>query len=90
MNRLAQYWKGILAFITPGVTLLVTAVTAVTETSPGGTHVTGAEWVGIGAAMIVTGGVVTLGPANQPAANPAEPELAQGDESAAVADDDPA
>lgn len=81
--NLAQYWKGILAFITPGVTLLVTAVT---EASPGGTQVTGAEWVGIGAAMIITGGVVTFGPANQPAANPVTPELAQDDESAAFRD----
>jgi hypothetical protein len=82
----ARYWKGVLAFITPGVTLLVVAVT---EASPGGTAVTGAEWVGIGAAMIVTGGVVTGGPANQLAANPSEPELARGDESAAFADDEP-
>ena len=78
--NLAHYWKGILAFITPGVTLLVAAVT---EASPGGTQVTGAEWVGIGAAMLVTGGAVTFGPANAPAANPSTPEPAAEDESAA-------
>jgi hypothetical protein len=56
MRKLAQYWKGILGFITPGV---VAFGVAVTEGSDGGETVTQTEWVGIVVAMLVTGGLVT-------------------------------
>ncbi len=62
MENLTKYWKGILAFVTPGVVALVAAVT---ETSQGGANITGPEWVGIGAAMVITGSVVTFGPSNK-------------------------
>lgn len=50
-----QYAKGLVAFVVPGVTALVIAVT---DASDGGTSVTGPEWVGIGAACILTAGAV--------------------------------
>ena len=55
MNKLAPYYKAIIGFITPGVVGLVAAVQ---EASPGGSAVTGPEWVGIGAACILTAGGV--------------------------------
>ncbi|MBK9087502.1 MAG: hypothetical protein IPL80_19920 [Sterolibacteriaceae bacterium] len=51
MVSLKPYAKAVVAFIAPGVVLLVQAVT---DGSPGGAAVTGPEWVGIGAAMILT------------------------------------
>lgn len=56
MSRIAQYWKGILAFITPGVAALVVAAQ---DSSAGGSTITQLEWIGIGAAMVATGGLVT-------------------------------
>lgn len=66
MAKLAQYWKGILGFITPGV---VAFGVAVTEGSDGGTDVTQTEWVGIVVAMLLTGGLVAAkrnGPSSDP------------------------
>lgn len=54
-----KYAKAALGFITPGVVALVAAVQ---DASPGGAAVTGPEWVGIGAAMVLTGGAVYLTP----------------------------
>lgn len=74
MKSIAPYWKAVLGFITPGVVALVAAVT---DASPGGGDVTGPEWVGIVAAMIVTGGLV-FGVPNKPEPTelPHEPEHA--------------
>ena len=55
MQKLAPYWKAVLGFVTPGVVALVAAVG---DASPGGSTVTGPEWVGIGAACILTGASV--------------------------------
>jgi hypothetical protein len=55
MNKIAPYLKALVGFITPGVVGLVAAVQ---DASPGGSAVTGPEWVGIGAACILTGGAV--------------------------------
>jgi hypothetical protein len=45
------YAKGIVAFVAPGV---VSVVAAVQDGSPGGSAVTGPEWIGIGAACLLT------------------------------------
>ena len=55
MLKLAPYAKAVVAFISPGVSGLVMAVQ---DASPGGPAVTVPEWVGIGAACILTGGAV--------------------------------
>ena len=52
MDKIAPYLKTVVGFITPGVVALVAAVT---DASPGGSSVTGPEWVGVGAACILTG-----------------------------------
>ena len=52
MKTIAPYAKAVIGFVTPGVVALVTAVQ---DSSPGGSSVTGPEWVGIGAACILTG-----------------------------------
>lgn len=55
MKTIAPYAKAIIGFVTPGVVALVAAVQG---GSPGGATVTGPEWVGIGAACILTGASV--------------------------------
>lgn len=55
MNTITPYLKAVVAFVTPGVVALVAAVQ---DASPGGSAVTGPEWVGIGAACVLTGGLV--------------------------------
>lgn len=49
------YRKAVLGAITPSVIALVAAVQ---DASPAGSSITGAEWVGIVAAGVVTGGIV--------------------------------
>lgn len=51
LKKIAPYWKAVIGFITPGVVGLVAAVQ---DASPGGSAVTGPEWVGIGAACVLT------------------------------------
>jgi hypothetical protein len=55
LEKIAPYWKAVVGFVTPGVVALVAAVQ---DASPGGSTITGPEWVGIGAACILTGSVV--------------------------------
>ena len=55
MTKIAPYLKALVGFITPGVVGLVAAVQ---DGSPGSSAITGPEWVGIGAACILTGGAV--------------------------------
>ena len=62
LEGLKPYAKAVVAFVTPGVATLVVAVQ---EGSPGGSAVTGPEWVGIAAACILTGSVVYATP-NKP------------------------
>ncbi len=52
---LKPYLKAVTGFIAPGVVALVAAVQ---DGSPGGSHVTGPEWVGIVAACILTSAAV--------------------------------
>ena len=65
LDSIKPYAKAIVAFITPGVTGLLAAVQ---DASPGGSAVTGPEWVGIGAACILTGGAVFSVPNRDPQA----------------------
>lgn len=55
MKKIQPYAKAVVGFITPGVVALVAAVQ---DASPAGSAITGPEWVGIGAACILTGGMV--------------------------------
>lgn len=55
LDKFKPLAKAVVGFVTPGVVALVAAVQ---DGSPGGSSVTGPEWVGIGAAMILTGGAV--------------------------------
>lgn len=55
MSQLGHYWKAILGFVTPGLVILGTSITA---GSDGGTRVTSTEWVTIAIACVATGGLV--------------------------------
>lgn len=59
MEKIAPYYKAVIGFITPGVVALVAAVQ---DGSQGGSAVTGPEWVGIGAACVLTGSLVLATP----------------------------
>jgi hypothetical protein len=65
MEKIAPYWKAVIGFITPGVVGLVAAVQ---DSSPGGSAITGPEWVGIAAACILTAGGVFVVPNKDPRA----------------------
>jgi len=65
LDSIRPYAKAIVAFVTPGVTGLLAAVQ---DASPGGSSVTGPEWVGIAAACILTGGAVFSVPNRDPQA----------------------
>jgi hypothetical protein len=64
------YLKSVTGFIAPGVVALVAAVG---DASPAGSHVAGPEWVGIGAACILTSVAVFAVP-NLPRNVPPAPE----------------
>lgn len=58
LDKLSPYWKAVVAFITPGAVVLVSAVT---EVSAGGVAITAGEWVTALCATIITaGGVYTV------------------------------
>ena len=63
IDSIKPYAKAIVAFVTPGVAGLVAAVQ---DASPGGSNVTGPEWVGIAAACILTSGAVFATPNRDP------------------------
>jgi hypothetical protein len=65
LTKIQPYAKAVVAFITPGVVALVAAVQ---DASPGGSTITGPEWVGIGAACVLTGGAAFLVPNKDPQA----------------------
>ena len=65
MNKLAPYYKAIVAFFAPGA---VAIGTAVTESSPGGETITVAEWVGAVVACVVTAAAVYGVPNRDPEA----------------------
>lgn len=57
-QKLAPYWKAVVAFVAPGAVVITSAVT---DASAGGTTITGAEWVTAAAACIITSaGVYTV------------------------------
>lgn len=55
LDKIKTIAKAVVGFVTPGV---VAAVAAVQDGSPGGNAITMPEWVGIVAAMVITGGAV--------------------------------
>lgn len=58
MEKVAPYWKAFVAFLAPGLLVLVSAVL---EGSAGGTEVTQAEWITAAAtAFITAAGVYTV------------------------------
>ena len=59
MKKLTPYLKAVVGFIAPGV---VTLVGAVQDASPGGSAVTGQEWVLVGAACVLTSAGVYVVP----------------------------
>lgn len=66
-----KYWKAIAGAITPGVVVIVGAVSS---GSDGGTSITQAEWITAIAAVILTGGAVYAAPPRPSATPPPEPE----------------
>ena len=86
MDKLKPYLKAVVGFITPGVIALVAAVQ---DVSPGGSAITGPEWIGIGAACLLTGGAV-LGIPNansNPATDPQRDDTVLADEGDSTAYD---
>ena len=65
LDSIRPYAKAIVGFVSPGVIALVAAVQ---DASPGGSAITGAEWVGIGAACVLTGSAVFMVPNTDPTA----------------------
>lgn len=59
IDALKPYAKALVGFVAPGVTGLVLAVQ---DGSPGGSAVTGPEWVGIAAACVLTAAGVYVTP----------------------------
>ena len=70
LERVAPYAKAVVAFVTPGV---VAIGTALTDASPGGTNITAGEWVGALVASLATATVVFSVPNAE--ADPAAPNL---------------
>jgi len=68
VEAVKPYLKSAVAFATPGFIALGVAVQ---DSSPGGPHVTSAEWVGILVACFVTGAAVWAVP-NLPRKEPPE------------------
>lgn len=72
MEKVAPYWKAFVAFLAPGLLVLVSAVL---EGSVGGTEVTQAEWItAVATAFITAAGVYSV--PNRPLPEPpaAQPE----------------
>lgn len=62
MDRIAPYWKAVVAFLAPGAASIGLAVLPVSD---GGVGITGAEWVGAVVLSLVTAGSV-YAKANRP------------------------
>lgn len=63
MNKLAPYYKALVAFVAPGA---VAIGTAVTEGSQGGSSITSAEWISALVACVVTSAAVYGTPNRDP------------------------
>lgn len=61
MNRIAPYWKAVVAFIAPGAVVITAATLAA---SAGGDAITQAELITAACACIVTAGGVYAAPRN--------------------------
>lgn len=91
LDNIRPYAKAVVAFVAPGVVALGQAVL---DSSPGGEHITGPEWIGIVVAMFVTSGIVYAVP-NRPKpdpapdgpANPGDPQAASTDEGGEIPPD---
>jgi hypothetical protein len=66
LDAIKPYAKAFVGFVAPGVASLVVAVQ---DASQGGSAVTGPEWIGIGAACLLTGGAVFATPNRDPRAD---------------------
>ena len=55
IDKIAPYWKAVVAFVAPAATILTSAVT---ETSAGGTAITPGEWVTAVCACFITAAAV--------------------------------
>lgn len=55
IDKIAPYWKAVVAFVDPAA---VTLTSAVTETSAGGTSITPGEWVTAVCACFITAAAV--------------------------------
>lgn len=64
-DNLKLYAKAIVGFVAPGVVGLVAAVQ---DGSPGGSTITGPEWIGVAAACILTSAGVYAAPYVRPLA----------------------
>lgn len=51
MEKLAPYWKAVVAFIAPGAAIIISAVL---PGSDGGTAITGSEWVTAACTSVIT------------------------------------
>lgn len=84
IDKIKPYLKALVAFVTPGVVGLVAAVQ---DGSPGDSTVTGAEWVGIAAACLLTGGAVFGAPNKDPKGTHQEESVQPTDSPEDEADD---
>jgi hypothetical protein len=55
MSKVKPYLKAVVGFVAPGAILIGSAVT---EQSPGGTTITGAEWITAAVTCVVTSAAV--------------------------------
>lgn len=77
LDSIRPYAKAVVGFVTPGVVALVAAVQ---DGSPGGQAVTPAEWIGIAAACVITGGAVFTIPNTDRGPDPAPRRALQEDQ----------
>ena len=63
MDKIAPYFKAVMAFIAPGAVLVISAVMA---GSDGGTAITTSEWITIVCAMVLTAAGVYAVPNKPP------------------------
>lgn len=63
MEKVAPYWKAVIAFIAPAAAIVIASVL---EGSDGGTAITSAEWITAACTAIITSSTVYVVP-NKPA-----------------------
>lgn len=55
LEKIAPYWKAVVAFVAPGATIVIASVL---EGSDGGTIITAAEWITAACTCLVTAATV--------------------------------